>query len=145
MKFSESPRFFYKFLKFRKINYKVFEGCIFDFACGLMRFALNRDADQFKNKRFLVDGSHWTSKKKFRKQTEKRSGHSGCSESFNFNVYKQHISESVNGAKNSQGREQMHSVLDKLCKSLRQKNYPNFMAHLKLFFAIRNLVRMGRL
>ena len=32
----------------------------------------------------------------------------------------------VDGAKNSQSREQMHSVLDRLGRSLKQKNYYNF-------------------
>ena len=41
----------------------------------------------------------------------------GCSESYNRNKYK----SEVTGAINSQGREQMHSTLSKLGKSLRQK------------------------
>ena len=52
---------------------------------------------------------------------------------------------SVDGAKNSKGREQMHSILDKLAKSLRQKNYHNFMQYMIAFFAIRNLMIMKKL
>ena len=37
---------------------------------------------------------------------------------------------------NSQGREQMHSVLDKALESLRMKNYQNFSRWLIMFFAI---------
>ena len=38
---------------------------------------------------------------------------------------------------NSQGREQMHSVLDKALETLRMKNYQNFARSLVMFFAIR--------
>ena len=36
----------------------------------------------------------------------------------------------------------MHSILEKLAKSLRQKNYHNFMQYMIAFFAIRNLMIM---
>ena len=39
--------------------------------------------------------------------------------------YKEYTKVDIDGAKNSQGREQMHSILDKLGKSLRQENYFN--------------------
>ena len=55
------------------------------------------------------------------------------------------LKNDIDGAKNSQGREQMHAVLDKLAKSLRQKNYHNFMRHMMAFFAVRNLMIMNKL
>ena len=51
----------------------------------------------------------------------------------------------VDGARNSQGREQMHSTLSKLSKSLSLMTYSNFMNHLITFFAINNLHRMGKI
>ena len=62
------------------------------------------------------------------KEKDKRSGkkgHLGCSSGYNFNDYKEHTKVNIDGVKNSQGREQMHSILDKLGKSLRQENYFN--------------------
>ena len=43
------------------------------------------------------------------------------------------------GAHHSQGREQMHSVLERLTPSLRQMKYQNFMRTLILFFSVHNL------
>ena len=147
---------------------------------------LNRDPAQFESVRFLVDGSHWSSMKKFRKSDERQSGHlgyyliyininpmqknsylkqhqeiflfshcslqttigliwSGCSSGYNFNRYKQHVSGGVDGAKNSQSREQMHVTLDKLGKSLKQKNYYNFFRYMNCFFAIHNLMTMKKI
>ena len=89
-------------------------------------------------------------KKKFKRSKNGNSGsgsggHLGCSESYNFNAYKQFTREDINGAQNSQGREQMHSTLSKLGKSLRQKNYKNFMNYLISFFAINNLSKMNKI
>ena len=109
---------------------------------------LNREPQQFEQIRFFVDGSHWTSKKKFdkdKKSMTKSGGHLGCSSGYNFNIYKEFTSCAVNGAKNSQGREQMHSTLSKLAKSFRQMSYVNFMHHMITFFAINNMHRMGKL
>ena len=50
----------------------------------------------------MVDGSHWQGMKKLKKH-DKRSGEKG----YNLNVYKPYTQQSVDGAKNSQGKEQM--------------------------------------
>ena len=126
---------------------KNLEGVIFDFACNLHRYALNREPLDFKNIRFLVDGSHWQGQKK-KKKSDKRSGkkgHLGCSSEYNFNDYKVYTKVDIDRAKNSQGREQMQSILDKLGKSLRQKNYFNFLRYMIAFFARRNLMIMDRI
>ena len=143
----ESPRHFLKFLMNRKLNLKKLKGVIFDFACGLHRYCLNREPKDFEFTRFIVDGSHYQGHKKL-KRKDTRSGkkaHVGCSSSYNFNKYKTYTKVHKDGAKNSQGREQMHSILDKLAKSLRQKNYNNFMKYMICFFAIRNLMIMKKL
>ena len=143
----ESARHFFKFFMNRSINFKNLEGVIFDFACGLHRYALNREPLDFEYLRFLVDGSHWQNQKKLKKQDNrsKKGGHLGCSNAYNFNTYKQFTKVTADGAKNSQGREQMHSILTKLSKSSRQKNYHNFMCHMIAFFAIRNMMIMKAL
>ena len=140
---AESPRLFFRFLNNRTINFKKLEGVVYDFACGLHRYALNREPLQFEKIRFFVDGSHWTSTRKDKKKTKTGDGHLGCSNGYNFNVYKA-CTDSVS-VSNSQGREQLHSVLDKLSKSLRQKNYHNWFRYMIAFFAIRNLMSMKKL
>ena len=111
------------------------------------RYVLNREPEEFEHVRFLVDGSHYQGMKKLKKKDSRagKKGHLGCNSAYNFNLYKEFTKTSVDGAKNSQGREQMHSILDKLAKSLRQKNYHNFMRYMIAFFAIRNLMIMKKL
>ena len=144
----ESPRHFFKFLMNRKVNFKKLEGVIFDFACGLQRYALNREPENFEFVRFLVDGCHFQGQKKLKRPDSRsgKSGHLGCSTGYNWSLYKQYSKVSEDGARgNSQGREQMHSILDKLGRSLRQKNYSNFMHYMRVFFCIRNLMIMKKL
>ena len=85
--------------------------------------------------------------KKLKKKDSRagKKGHPGCNSAYNFNLNKEFTKTSADGAKNSQGREQMHSILDKLAKSLRQKNYHNCMRYMIAFFAIRNLMIMKKL
>ena len=129
----------------RKIDWKNLDGIIYDYACGLQRYALNREPVVFQYKRFLVDGCHFRGhSKKSKRKTANKSGHTGCSNSSNFMEYKAFTSKHKDGGHLSQGREIMHSVLDKLAPSLRQKNYANFMRSLIVFFTIRNLKIMNK-
>ena len=64
-------------------------------------------------------------------------GHLGCSEGFNFNLYR----ESLGFKPNSSGREQTHAAMDSSAKNLIQMNYRNFMTSMKVFFALTNLKR----
>ena len=90
---------------------------------------LNREPREFEYLRCLVDGSHWNGQKKLRHSDNNgRGGHLGCSDSFNFNIYKKFLREGTY----SQGREQMHSKLTKLSTSLQQMNYRNHMTFLRL-------------
>ena len=144
---SESPRHFFHFLTSRRVNYRHLRGVIFDFACGLHRYILNREPAQFETVQFLVDGSHWQSMKKKiykAKPSSGSGGHTGCSESYNFNKYKEYTSEDGR-ASNSQNREQLHSTLSKLGKSLRQMSYGDFMRYSIAFFAISNLTKMNKI
>ena len=116
------------------------EGVLFDFACGLHPYSLNREARNYEYIRFLVDGAHWNGQKKMKRpDSSGKKGHIGCSEGYNYNIYKKHIKTKVN----SQTREQMHAVLDKCVGSLRLKTYQDFMHWMRAFFAIRNLNNMN--
>ena len=65
------------------------EGVIFDHACGLDAYILNREPREFQFLRCLVDGSHWQGQKQLKKPNKSgKGGHLGCSEGFNFNIYK---------------------------------------------------------
>ena len=139
----ESHRHFFNFLTCRTVNFKKSKGALYDFACGLQKFCLNREPEQFEFFRFLVDGSHWSSKRKFKKADKQQAGHLGCGSGYNFNSYKPYTKSE--NCTNSQSREQMHSVLDKLAKSLRQKSYHNFCRYMNAFFAVRNLDVMGEI
>ena len=100
--------------------------------CGLHPYVLNREPALFENFRFLVDGSHWQGQKKLKKADKTgKGGHLGCSTGYNFNIYKPHLDAKINS--------QMHSTMENCTKSLRLKNYQNFMRWLIAFFAIRNL------
>ena len=58
-----------------------------------MKYCMNREPLEFKNKRFLVDGCHWPVE---------------CSASFNFMEYKKFTSKDSDGSMNSQGRDFKH-------------------------------------
>ena len=65
-----------------------------------------------------------------------KGGHIGCAESFNANIYGDLDSY------NSQGCEQVHSLMEKVSKTLRMKSYNNFMIWMSVFFAVRNMINM---
>ena len=85
----ESAHNFFRFLMSRDVDMNILEGVIFDHACGLDAYILNREPREFQYLRCLVDGSHWQGQKKLKKPNSSgRGGHLGCSEGFNFNLYK---------------------------------------------------------
>ena len=94
---------------------------------------------------FIVDGCHFQGQRKMKKSTSGKASHLGCSESYSFMAYKPYTQLQIDGAHNSQGREQMHSVPEKLAPSLRQMNYSNFMRTLIIFFSVHNLWTMDKL
>ena len=105
-------------------------------------YLLNREPREFEYKRTLVDGDHWASQKKLRKPNQSgKGGHLGCSDSFNYNLYKKYLEDNIKI--NSQGREQLHSIVDACCKSLRQFSYVNYMTFMKVFFTVTNLNNQG--
>ena len=131
----ESARHFFRFIMTRRINRMNLEGIIEDFACGLHPYCLNREPNEFKYLRFLVDGAHWNGQRKLKKADRSGGGgHLGCSSSYNSSEYQNEIKI------NTQGREQTNALIEKCAQTLRQKNYFNFMRYMKIFFAIRNLI-----
>ena len=136
----ESARHFFRFLMCRRINFENLEGIIEDFACGLHPYFLNREPNEAKYLRFLVDGAHWNGQRKLKKADKSGGGgHLGCSSSYNSSEYQNDLNI------NTQGREQTNALIEKCAQTLRQKNYFNFMRYMKFFFAIRNLIATKRI
>ena len=132
----ESCHNIFRLLMCRDLDFLKLKGVFFDHSCGLDQYILNREPREFEYLRCLVDGAHWNGQKKLRKPDSSNIGwHIGCSLRFNYNLYREYLPYQTN----SQGREQMHSVLEKLVPSLRQMSYPVFMNVMKVFFGIGNL------
>ena len=87
-----------------------------------------------------------------------RGGHIGCSDGYNYNLYKPFLPYKQLNSQVSpytkyflvfdsfillQGREQMHAKLDKLCPSLMQMDYSDYMQFLRVFFGLTNLENKG--
>ena len=124
----ESPRNLFRLLQTRDFDNDHLDGIVIDHACLVDRYVMNREAPMLAWKRLLVNGSHWMSQKKFRAHNIKgKGGHIGCSEGYNYNLYKHTLDEPVN----SQGREQMHSLIEKCAESLRLMSYTNFMIFMR--------------
>ena len=138
----ESAHNLFRLLMCRNLNMDLLEGVIFDFACGLDPYLLNREPREFQYLRTLVDGAHWQGQKRLRRPDRNGAGgHLGCSEGYNFNLYKEHLPHGTF----SQGREQLHSKMEKMVDSLIQMEYSTFMLFMKLFFGINNLRNKGKL
>ena len=137
----ESPENPFRVLTTRDINLKNLEGVIYDHACGLQKYALNREAQKFEFTRFLVDGSHVNAHKKLKKSTFTQGGHPGCSWGYDFNRVTKHL----NFPANSQGREQIHKLIEPMASSLRYMRYDNYMNIMKAFFGYTNLKKLKKL
>ena len=89
---------------------------------------------------FTMSRGHWLGQKRLKKPGQSgKGGHLGCSDGYNYNLYRPlspiHI--------NTEGREQMHAVLEKCANTLRFMSYENFMIWMSVFFSVRNLMSMG--
>ena len=135
---NESPRNLFRLLMCNQFDLKKMTGVLMDHACKFDTYMLNREAKELEHLLILVDGSHWNAQKKLKYPNSKgKGGHLGCSEGYNWNLYKS--SYGNDEAINSQGREQMHSILENLSKSMRLMNYQHFMLVLYVFFATTNI------
>ena len=139
---NESPRNLFRLLTCNKFDLEQMVGVLMDHACKFDAYMLNREAEPLEYLLTLVDGSHWNAQKKMKHPNSKgKGGHLGCSEGYNWNLYK--ASYGKEEAVNSQGREQMHAILENLSKSMRLLNYEHFMLFLYVFFAITNIFNRG--
>ena len=55
----ESAHNIFRLLMCRDVNLHQLKGVIFDHACGLDQYILNREPREFEFLRCLVDGAHW--------------------------------------------------------------------------------------
>ncbi|XP_066915621.1 uncharacterized protein [Clytia hemisphaerica] len=96
---------------------------IYDNACNLHTYALNRDPLFFQHTKFVVDRFHWRN-------------HTACSFGYCMKLYStmQHINSEVN--------EQENSRVKKLKTQLAYMTPENFIRHCDLFFWHRNQKRM---
>ena len=94
---------------------------IYDNACKLHQYILNREPDHFKATKFLVDRFHWR-------------GHVGCSSGYNLSKYPGFDM----GAINSQVNEQANAGLQRIKAHISYMKEDNFMFHVKLFLALTN-------
>ena len=105
----ESSHNIFRLLMCRDVDLHALKGVVFDFACGLDQYILNREPSEFEYLRLLVDGAHWQvdnrlydllieiqnfyqgQKKLKRPDRSGQGGHIGCSDGFNFNLYKEFL------------------------------------------------------
>ena len=116
----ESPR--HPFNIFRTRFNKAPRNIIYDNACQLHTYCLNREPEFFKNTVFHVDRFHWKC-------------HVGCSEGYCLDQYK--ACQDVQQI-NSQINEQANSGLRRISPQLSYMTPINFMFHTGLFLAIKN-------
>ena len=131
----ESSKNLFRILQCRDLNHFKLQAILFDNACNFNAYLLNREPRMYEYLRCLIDISHFHGHKKRKLNSNTRMGHLGCSSSFNAANYKEHFSRSFN----SQGREQFHSLLEKVSSSFTQMNYTSYMILLRVFCIMRNL------
>ena len=113
----ESPRHPFSIFKTR---FKTAPRCN---ACQLHKYCLNREPLFFKNTVFYVDRFHWNC-------------HIGCSSGYCLDKYRTNLDIA---SINSQINEQANAGLKKLQAQLSYMSPSNFMFHVKLFLAIRQI------
>ncbi|XP_056021296.1 uncharacterized protein LOC125649645 isoform X2 [Ostrea edulis] len=114
---SESPNVPFTLIltRFKKAPSMV----IYDNACRMHSYCLNRHPDFFKDTWFLVDRLHWFN-------------HRGCNDGYNLNEYVQF------NTINSQAAEQCNSSLGKLKSMLSYMTNYNFHLHCKFYLWVLN-------
>ncbi|XP_046863953.1 uncharacterized protein LOC124457814 isoform X2 [Xenia sp. Carnegie-2017] len=96
---------------------------IYDNACRLHEYCLNRDPAFFKKTKFVVDKFHWKN-------------HSGCCEGYNMKLYP------MLNMYNSQAAEQCNSCIKPLASMVSYMEYDNFFLFTKLHIWHRNMLRI---
>ena len=116
----ESPKV--PFMIFKTRFSKAPSVIIYDNACNLHKYCLNREPVFFKGTRFYVDSFHWK-------------GHIGCSESYCIDLIRSSL-DTVHI--NSQINEQANAGLKRIQSQLTYMSADNFMFHIALFLALKN-------
>ena len=122
----ESPR--HPFKIFRSRFSRPPKLIVYDNACKLHQYCLNRELAHFSHTQFAVDRFHWK-------------GHTGCSSGYNLNIYKVSITSKIN----SQVNEQANDGLQCIKSQLAYISHENFMHTISLFLAIKNLDAQKRM
>lgn len=99
---------------------------VYDFACNLHEFCMNRAPEFFKDTLFVIDKFHWRN-------------HTSCALSYNMVLYARLVHQ------NSQLAEQCNSALKKVKPALSHMLQKNFMASLRLFLHAWNVEKCVRL
>ena len=86
---NESPRNLFRLLTCNQFDLNNMVGVLIDHACKFDSYMLNREAKPLEYLLALVDGSHWNAQKKYKRPNTKGKGHLGCSEGYNWNLYKE--------------------------------------------------------
>lgn len=115
----ESPRM--PFETFTMRNY-IPDNVVYDNACKLHVYALNREPELFSGTRFVVDRFHFVN-------------HDACAIGYDMNRY---ACDPVLCQVNSQANEQLNSRLQQLRRSLSYMTLDKFMLSLKLYLYLRN-------
>ena len=92
---------------------------MYEFACALQEYCLNREPAFFRDTRFLVDKFHWYN-------------HQACARSYNANLYDDA------SFLNTQIAEQCNSALIKIRASIGQMTQAHFMFTVRLFLDVWN-------
>lgn len=103
-------------LKYFKVAPKV---VVYDFACALQDYCLNRQPEHFRDTTFLVDRFHWFN-------------HVSCARSYSLSSYLQYA------YLNSQVAEQCNSALTRIKCSISQMKQVTFMSGVRFFLEMWN-------
>jgi len=104
---------------------------IYDFACSLMDYCLNRAPNFFKDTLFLVDKFHWYN-------------HVACARSFDIRMYREY-SEVKSRTRNSQACEQINAAMKRLRFVLSKMGQEPFMLFIRLFVARWNRLKLEKI
>ena len=135
----ESCHNLFRCLQTRNINHRKLKAVCYDNCCNFHSYLLNREARRYENLLCLIDISHFKGHKKVKQGYSKSPGHVGCSSGYNSELYKKNFNPNFN----SQGREQFHSLIEKVSTSFNFMSFRGYMTMLKVFTVMRNLKNKG--
>ena len=103
---------------------------IYDFACSLMDYCLNRAPTYFRDTLFFVDVFHWVN-------------HVACARSFSIRAYSEY-KDIVMRTQNSEACEQINAAMKRLRFVLSRMGQRAFMVFLRLFLANWNVGKLEK-